>query len=43
MEVVHIVHTCLDVRYWSELLFCTVLTHKVKVTDSEKINVKVFG
>ena len=26
MEI-HIVHTCPDVRYWSEILCCTILTH----------------
>ena len=44
-----IVHTCPDVRYCSEVLFCTIMTHitgsdlEVKVRDLEKNYVKVFG
>ena len=41
------VHTCPDVRYWSEVLCCTIPTLmsdlEVKVTDLEKHYVKVFG
>ena len=39
-----VVHTCLDVRYWSEALCCTIPTHisdlEVKLTDLEKIMLK---
>ena len=38
------VHMCPDVRYLSEVLCCTILTHtsdlEVKVTDLEKIMFK---
>ena len=44
MEAVHI---CPDVRYWSEGLCCTNLTHmsdlEVRVMDLENFLVKVFG
>ena len=39
-----VIHTCPDVRYWSEVLCCTIPTHmsvfEVKVTDLEKNHVK---
>ena len=39
-------HTCPDVRYWSEVLCCTIPTHmndlEVKVMDSEKFILR-FG
>ena len=42
-----LVDTLSDVRYWSEVLCCTIMTHigdlEVKVTDFEKFCVKVFG
>ena len=42
-----VVHTCPDVRYWSEVPCCTIPTHmsdlEVKVKDLGKIFVKVFG
>ena len=38
------VHTCPDVRYWSEVLCCTILTHtcdlEVKVTVLQKLILK---
>ena len=45
-----VIHTCPNVRYWSEVLYCTVLTHmndvEVKAVDLEKklfkFLVKVF-
>ena len=41
------VHTCADVRYLSEVLYCTIPTHlsdlEVKVLDLEKNYIKVFG
>ena len=41
-----VVHTCPDVRYWSEIFCCTILTHMsdldVKVTDFGKVYVLVF-
>ena len=37
-------HTCTNVRYWSEVLCCTILTHmsdlEVKMTDLEKIMIE---
>ena len=42
-----IVHNYPDLRYWSEVLFCTILTHRndleVKVRELEKKYIKVFG
>ena len=39
-----VVHTCPDVRYWSEVLGCTIPTHmsdiEIKVINLEKIMLK---
>ena len=39
-------HTCHDLRYWSEVLSCTIPTNmsdlEVKVTDLEKKNLQKF-
>ena len=41
-----LVDTLIDVRYWSEVLCCTIITHisdlEIKVTDF-KFYVKIFG
>ena len=42
-----VVHTCPDIKYWSEVLCCTIPTHmselEVKGEDLEKKYVKVFS
>ena len=42
-----VVHTCPDIRDWSEVLCCTIPAHRSelgdKVMDLEKIDVKVYG
>ena len=42
-----VAHTCPDVRYWSQVLYCTIPAHMsdllFKVTDLKKICYKLFG
>ena len=41
-----VVHTCPDVRYWSEVLYCAIPTHlsdlEVKITNLEILFMKIL-